>query len=271
MDDVVKIERAAKVLRNHIVRMVGVGQKGHLGGSCSIADVVACLYFARMKHDPKNPQWEGRDRFLLSKGHAALVQYAALAEWGYFAKEEMKKIKTLGAMLQGHPDMLTTPGVEANTGSLGQGLSLAAGMAAGFKIDGAANRVYCVCGDGEMAEGQIWEAALAASHYKLDNLTAFLDRNGLMTNGPTDVRYSSKPLADKWRAFGWFTQEIDGHSVPAILEAIDRAQAEKGRPSMIICNTVKAKGIPCAEGRAEFHNGILTAAQFEETCAALAV
>jgi transketolase len=270
MDEVVAVERAARALRRHILTMVGIGQKGHLGGSCSSADIVACLYFSRMKHDPKNPQWEGRDRFLLSKGHSALAQYAALAESGYFDQAELKKVKTLGAMLQGHPDMLTTPGVEANTGSLGQGLSLAAGMAAGFKIDGRPNRVYCVCGDGEMAEGQIWEAALGAAHYKLDNLTAFLDRNGLMTNGSTDVRYNTSPLVDKWRAFGWHVQDVDGHSVPAILEAIDRAQAEKGRPQMIVCRTIKSKGVSFAEGRPEYHNGILTAEQFAAADAALA-
>jgi transketolase len=249
--------------------MVGIGQKGHFGGSCSIADVVACLYFSRMKHDPKNPNWEGRDRFLLSKGHSAPVQYAALAECGYFDKSELTKLKTLGAALQGHPDRLTTPGVEANTGSLGQGLSLACGMAAGLKIDKLPNRVYCVCGDGEMAEGQIWEAALGAAHYKLDNLTAFLDRNGLMTNGSTDVRYSTNPLTDKWRAFGWHVQEIEGHDISAILAAIDCANAHAGRPHMIVCRTIKGKGIPCAEGRHEFHNGILSKEQFEETLAAL--
>lgn len=270
-DEVQRIDRAARIMRQHILRMVGVGQKGHLGGSCSIADVVACLYFSRLKHDPKNPHWPGRDRFLLSKGHAALVQYAALAECGYFPADEMKKLKTLGAMLQGHPDMLTTPGVEANTGSLGQGLSLACGMAAGLKIDGLPNRVFCVCGDGEMAEGQIWEAALGAAHYKLDNLTAFLDRNGLMTNGSTDVRYSSSPLPEKWAAFGWHVQEIDGHDIPAILAAIDHAQLVKGKPHMIVCRTIKGKGIPCAEGRAEFHNGILTQVQYDAALQALQV
>lgn len=264
MDEVTKIERAARRLRQHILTMVGPGQKGHFGGSCSIADVVAALYFSRMRHDPGNPRWAGRDRFLLSKGHAALVQYAALAECGYFDKAEMKKLKTLGAMLQGHPDMLSTPGVEANTGSLGQGLSIACGMAAAFKLDGLPNRVYCVTGDGEMAEGQIWEAALGAAHYKLDNLTAFLDLNGLQTNGRTDLRYNTRPLADKWRAFGWYTHEIDGHDVPAILDAVDQAQAVEGKPQMIICRTIKGKGIPCAEGKAEFHNGTLNAQQFAE-------
>jgi len=265
MDDIKQIERKARHLRQNILTMVGVGQKGHLGGSCSMADVVACLYFARMKHDPKNPRWEDRDRFLLSKGHAALVQYAALLEAGYVDKSEMKKVKTLGGMLQGHPDILTTPGIEANTGSLGQGLSLACGMAAGIKLDKKSNWVYCICGDGELAEGQIWEAALGGAHYKLDNLIAFIDRNGLMTNGLTDVRYSSSPLPEKWTAFGWDVQEIDGHSVPAILAAIDKAKTQKGKPHMIICRTIKSKGVPIAEGRAEFHNGILNQQQYDDS------
>jgi transketolase len=269
MDDVKKIESTACQLRQNILLMVGVGQKGHLGGSCSMADVVACLYFARMKHDPKNPHWEGRDRFLLSKGHAALVQYAALIEAGYVDRSEMKKVKTLGGMLQGHPDMLTTPGVEGNTGSLGQGLSLACGMAAGLKLDQKPNFVYCICGDGELAEGQIWEAALGGAHYKLDNLIAFIDRNGLMTNGLTDVRYSSSPLPEKWAAFGWHVQDINGHNVPEILAAIDKAKTVTGKPHMIICRTIKSKGIPCAEGRAEFHNGILNQEQFDASMKAL--
>ena len=165
-----ELERKSKQLRLNIVEMIGYGKTGHLGGSCSIADVVAALYFYKMKHDPRNPQWEDRDRFLLSKGHSALVQYAALSDCGYFAKEELGKLKKLGSMLQGHPDMMKTPGIEANTGSLGQGLSIGCGIAAGARIDGKNYHVYCVVGDGEIAEGQIWEAAMAASFYKLDNL-----------------------------------------------------------------------------------------------------
>jgi transketolase len=160
--------------------------------------------------------------------------------------------------------------VEANTGSLGQGLSLACGMAAGHKIDGRKSRVYCVLGDGEIAEGQIWEAAMAAAHYKLDNVVAILDRNGLMTNGSTDVRYSSSPIDEKWRAFGWYVQDIDGHDMPAILQALDRAEEADGQPKMIIARTVKASGIPFAEGRAEFHNGIMTVEQYAEACRVLA-
>jgi transketolase len=267
--DINQLQRIARKMRLDIVQMVGPNQKGHFGGSCSAADFVAALYFSKMRHDPKNPGWADRDRFLLSKGHSALVQYAALAEWGYFPREELKKLKTLGGMLQGHPDKNTTPGVEANTGSLGQGLSLACGMAAGHKIDGRKSKVYCVLGDGEIAEGQIWEAAMAAAHYKLDNVVAILDRNGLMTNGLTDVRYSSSPIDEKWAAFGWHVQDIDGHNMQEILTALDKADEIVGQPKIIIARTTKARGIPFAEGRAEFHNGIMNAEQYAEACRAL--
>jgi transketolase len=268
--DIGELQRIARKIRLDIVQMVGPGQKGHFGGSCSSADFVTALYFSKMRHDPQNPDWEDRDRFLLSKGHSALVQYAALAQWGYFPREELRKLKTLGAMLQGHPDRLTTPGIEANTGSLGQGLSIACGMAAGLRIDGRSSKVYCVVGDGEIAEGQIWEAAMAAAHYKLENLVAILDRNGLMTNGATDVRYSSSPIDKKWAAFGWHVQDINGHDMREILEALDKADTIRGQPKMIIARTIKARGIPFAEGRAEFHNGIMTAEQYAQACQALA-
>jgi transketolase len=230
---------------------------------------VTALYFSKMRHDPRNPSWPDRDRFLLSKGHAALVQYAALAECGYFPKEELENAKRYGSMLQGHPDLKSTPGVEANTGSLGQGLSIACGIAAGVRIDGRPSRVYCVIGDGELAEGQIWEAAMAASNFKLDNLVAVLDCNGLQATGPVAQRFNTNPFPEKWRAFGWHVQEIDGHDMSAILRALEDADGVKLKPKIIIARTIKGSGIPFAENKVEFHNGLLDAGQFEAACALL--
>ncbi len=266
---IAELEKKARILRLNIIKMIGVGQKGHLGGSCSLAEIVTALYFYKMKHDPKNPQWEDRDRFLLSKGHAALVQYAALVEFGYFPKEEIGKVKFLGAMLQGHPDMQTTPGIEANTGSLGQGLSMACGMAAGLRLDGRKSKVYCIVGDGEIAEGQIWEAAMSASYYKLDNLIAILDKNGLQATGPIIERYNTNPLAEKWKAFGWHVTEVDGHNLKEIINALDRVDTIQKQPKMIIASTVKGRGVAFAEHVAAFHNGELTEEQFEQACAGL--
>jgi transketolase len=264
--DTKKLELMARTIRLNIIQMVGVGQRGHLGGSCSIADVVTALYFSKMRHDPCDPSWPDRDRFLLSKGHAALVQYAALAECGYFSKDELKNTKRYGSILQGHPDLKSTPGVEANTGSLGQGLSIACGIAAGLRVDGRQSRVYCVVGDGEIAEGQIWEAAMAASAFKLDRLVAILDRNGLQATGPIAQRFDTSPLPEKWRAFGWHVMEINGHDMNAILDAFDEADQIKGKPKMIIARTVKGSGIPFAENKVEFHNGLLDKAQYEAAC-----
>ena len=267
---ITELEKKSRALRLNVIKMIGVGQKGHLGGSFSLAEIVTVLYFYKMKHDPKNPQWEDRDRFLLSKGHAALIQYAALAESGYFPKEEIEKVKCLGAMLQGHPDMLSTPGIEANTGSLGQGLSLACGIAAGLRIDKKTSKVYCVVGDGEIAEGQIWEAAMSASFYKLDNLTAILDKNRLQATGTIVDRYDTNPLVEKWKAFGWHVTEMDGHNIHEIVETFDRVEKIKGKPKMIIAHTVKGKGLPFAENNVAFHNGELTKEQYEKACADLA-
>jgi transketolase len=269
-ESIADLKRRACAIRLDIIQMIGVGQKGHLGGSCSIADVVTALYFYKMRHDPANPQWPERDRFLLSKGHAALVQYAALAESGYFPKEELKNTKRLGSMLQGHPDLKSTPGVEANTGSLGQGLSLACGIAAGLRLDGRGSRVYCVVGDGEMAEGQIWEAAMAAAAFSLDHLVAILDCNGLQAMGRVAERFNTNPVADKWRAFGWHVVDIDGHDMAAITDALDDVDAVCGKPKMILARTVKGAGIPFAEDRVEFHNGQLDAEQYQAACALLA-
>jgi transketolase len=264
--DAEKLELVARTIRLNIIQMVGIGQRGHLGGSCSIADVITALYFSKMRHDPSDPSWPDRDRFLLSKGHAALVQYAALAECGYFPKEELKSTKKYGSILQGHPDLKSTPGIEANTGSLGQGLSIACGIAAGLRIDGRQSRVYCVVGDGEVAEGQVWEAAMAASAFRLDSLVAILDHNGLQATGPIVQRFNTNPMPEKWRAFGWHVMEINGHDMCEILDALDKADGIKGQPKMIIARTVKGKGIPFAENKVEFHNGLLDAAQYQAAC-----
>ena len=266
---VTELKKIAATLRLNIIKMVGVGQKGHLGGSCSLSEIVSVLYFYKMKHDPKNPKWDDRDRFILSKGHAALIQYAALAETGYFPKAEIENVKKLGAMLQGHPDMTTTPGIEGNTGSLGQGLSMACGMAAGLKIDKKSSKVYCIIGDGEIAEGQIWEAAMTASYYKLDNLVVFLDMNRLMATGPIIERYDTNPLNDKWKAFGWQVYDIDGHNIQEIIDTLEKAESVKDKPKIILARTIKGKGISFAENNAAFHNGELTKEQFESACAEL--
>ncbi len=261
-----ELEQQARLLRLTLVRMVGPGKPGHFGGSCSIADVVAALYFHKLRHHPEDPAWPDRDRFLLSKGHAAIVQYAALALCGYFPREELLSLKKLDAMLQGHPDMRKTPGIEANTGSLGQGLSIACGMAAGLLRDGRDARVYCVIGDGELAEGQIWEAAMAASVYHLDNLVGILDCNRIQATGFTAERFDTGLLAEKWTAFGWNVLDIDGHDMSQILDALERADKRNGRPTLLLCRTVKGKGIPFAENTAQYHNGIMTPEQYEVAC-----
>jgi transketolase len=214
-----------------------------------------------MRLDPRNPKYINRDRFILSKGHAALIQYAALTEIGYIERNELPKTKSLGSILQGHPDIGRTPGIEANTGSLGQGLSISCGIALGLKLDCSPARVYVMLGDGELAEGQVWEAAMAASAYKLDNLTAILDRNGIQAMGPVAARFDSNPHAEKWQAFGWQVLEIDGHDPAQILWALEEAQVVEGKPAIIIANTIKGKGVSFAENTAAFHNGIMSAEQ----------
>ncbi|MFQ6094898.1 MAG: transketolase, partial [Candidatus Bathyarchaeia archaeon] len=253
------LEEKALIIRRGILEIMAGGKKGHLGGSMSIADIIAALYFHQMRHDPKNPDWEDRDRFIMSKGHSVLAQYVALAELGYFPKEELRNVKKLGCILQGHPDRIKVPGIEASTGSLGQGLSIACGVAAAAKIMGKKFRVYALVGDGESNEGMIWEAAIFAAHHKLDNLTGITDQNRLMASGRTIVG----PLAPKWRAFGWEVIEINGHDMAEILDAFDAAADTKGRPTMIICHTIKGYGVPFAEDVSSFHHCSLTQEQYE--------
>ena len=247
-------------MRFDLLEMIGVGKAGHLGGSASLAEIVACLYFHKMRFNPRDLQDADRDRFLLSKGHAVLIQYAALTELGVLPREELRKVKTLKGLLQGHPDMTCTPGIEAVTGSLGQGLSIGLGMGLALRLDGRTSRVFVIMGDGELSEGQLWEAAMAASRYRLDNLVGIVDRNRVQATGPTRDVFDIPAIEKKWEAFGWTVLTIDGHDVKGILDALDAAESLKGAPTVIVADTVKGKGFSFAEGNADFHNGILTEA-----------
>jgi len=251
--DLVSLKEKARILRIEILKMLAEAGSGHTGGSLSAADIVAALYFSKMRHNPKDPKWKERDRFILSKGHAAPVLYAALALSGYFEKTLLKTLRKLGSPLQGHPCSKLLPGVEISTGSLGQGLSIANGIALGLKMDGLNSRVYCLLGDGEIQEGQVWEAAMTAAHYKLDNLCAIIDNNGLQIDGHCcDVMYI-EPIVKKWDAFGWHVIDINGHDMEAILAALNEAEMLEGKPTMIVARTVKGKGVSLFEGKVEYH------------------
>ena len=257
-----ELRKIAATLRGDLIEMIPPGKVGHLGGSSSIMDVTAALYFKHMKvfDDPKNPL---RDRCVFSKGHAVLAQYAAFAELGYVSHEDLHKVKTLDGTLQGHPDMDHTPGIEAVTGSLGQGLSVSLGMALGLRVDGSESRVFCIVGDGELDEGQIWEAAMAAAAHKADNLCAIIDRNGVQATDTIDNVLPNGQLKEKWAAFGWNTIEIDGHDFTQILDALDQAKACKGKPTAIIAHTIKGKGFPFAEGKAAYHNAAMNEEEYQ--------
>lgn len=244
--------RATSIRRN-IVSMVTEAKSGHPGGSLSAADMLAVLYFAEMKVDPANPTDAGRDRFVLSKGHGAPVLYATLAEKGYLPAAELLTLRKIDSRLQGHPEMKHIPGIDMSTGSLGQGLSAANGMALAGKLDARDYRVYALLGDGELEEGQIWEAAMFAAHYKLDNLTAFVDFNGLQIDGPVAEVMSPLPIPEKWQAFGWHVLVIDGHDYNAIYDAIQTAKTVKGKPTMIVAKTIKGKGVCQMENVADWH------------------
>lgn len=259
------LKEKALTLRKDLLEMIGVGKAGHLGGSSSLAEAIAVLYFREMRLSKADPKWAKRDRLILSKGHAALIQYAALCELGYFPREELKRVKALGGLLQGHPD-LSIPGVEAVTGSLGQGLSIGLGMALALRLDKSDSRVYVIMGDGEQSEGQLWEAAMAAPNFKLDNLTAFIDWNKIQATGPTKEMFEIPDLAKKWEAFGWEVLTVNGHDVQAIADAVAKAKATKGRPTIVILDTIKGKCFSFAEGNAAYHNGILDEAKFAQAC-----
>ena len=261
-EQVVKeLQRKANQLRKNVLEMIGVGVAGHWGGSSSLAETMAILYFHVMQLDRNDPKAPNRDRLLLSKGHAALIQYAALCELGYVPREELKRVKALNGLLQGHPD-LSIPGIEAVTGSLGQGLSIGVGMALATRLDKKPSRVYVIMGDGEQSEGQLWEAAMAASNFKLDNLTAFLDWNKIQATGRTEDVFNIPDLDKKWSAFGWHVITVDGHDVAKLLAAVEHAKAVKGQPALIILDTIKGKGVSFAENVATYHNGIFDADKF---------
>jgi len=242
-----ELEKMARQLRRHIIEMTCAAVSGHPGGSLSAADMVAALYFYKLRYNSQDPSWPERDRFVMSKGHAAPVLYAALAEAGYFPKKYLKTLRQLGSSLQGHVDMLSVPGIEMSTGSLGQGLSAANGMALAARIDKKDYHVYCMLGDGECQEGQVWEAAMTSAHHRLDNLTVMVDRNKYQIDGKVEDIKNIEPFALKWKAFGFNVLSCDGHNMKAIIEALDRATDFKGKPTVIICDTVKGKGVSFME------------------------
>ena len=270
MKDVSFLKEKAKEIRRSIVSMITEAKSGHPGGSLSATDILTALYFSEMNVDPANPKMEGRDRFVLSKGHAAPAIYATLAEKGYFSKDELMTLRKFGSRLQGHPDMKKLPGIEISTGSLGQGLSVANGMALNAKIFDENYRTYVVLGDGEIQEGQIWEAAMTAAHYKLDNLCAFLDSNNLQIDGNVTEIKGVEPLDKKWEAFGWNVIKIDGHDFEQILSALDKSKECKGKPTMIIAKTIKGKGVSFMENVCGFHGVAPTVEELEKALAELA-
>ncbi|GFN22739.1 transketolase [Thermanaeromonas sp. C210] len=253
MDWLHDLEEKARLIRRDIVTMIGVAGSGHPGGSLSAVEIVTALYFHIMRLDPQNPDWPDRDRFILSKGHAAPLLYAVLAHRGYFPREELFTLRKLGSRLQGHPDRKSLPGVEMSTGSLGQGLSVANGIALAGRLDGRSYRVYVLLGDGELEEGMVWEAAMAAAHYKLDRVTAFVDHNGLQIDGPIREVLSPEPIAAKFQAFGWEVLTIDGHDFGQIIRAVEEAKGIKGRPTAIVAETVKGKGVGFMEHQVGWH------------------
>jgi transketolase len=269
MFDAAAVRDKATDLRILIIKMLAEAKSGHPGGSLSAADIVSVLYFGDvMRHDAQAPDDPARDRFVLSKGHAAPVQYAALARAGYFDESELMNLRKLGAMLQGHPDALATPGIEASTGSLGQGLSISCGIAQALKLDGSDSRVFCLLGDGELQEGQIWEAAEYAAHYRLDNLIAIVDENGLQIDGWCDEVMALRDVGAKFTAFGWDVTTVDGHDVEALRDALIAAPKD-GVPRVIVAKTVKGKGVSFMEGLAKWHGNAPSAEQAHQACAEL--
>lgn len=257
------IRHAQQIRRNTIISLHSAGS-GHPGGALSMVEIIAVLYFYEMNISPDKPEEMNRDRFVLSKGHAAPAYYAALAERGYFEKSALTTLRKMGSMLQGHPDMKKVPGVDMSTGSLGQGISAACGMAHYAKKTGKDYRVYCIIGDGEMQEGQVWEAFMSAGHFKLDNLVVFLDNNNLQIDGRVDEVMSIYPVKEKLQAFGWHVEETDGHNVKGLIETLDRVRQVRDQPAFIIGKTTKGKGVSFMENQAGWHGAAINDEQFEQ-------
>lgn len=264
-----ELQKIACRIRMGVIEGTFCAKSGHPGGSLSIAEDLAYLYWKEMRVDPKNPGWEDRDRLVLSKGHCAPALYAALALKGYFPWDELKSLRHIGALLQGHPDMKHIPGVDMSTGSLGQGISAACGMALAAKIDGKDSRVYAILGDGEIEEGQVWEAAMFAAHYKLDNLCAIVDNNNLQIDGTVEAVMSPYPITDKFAAFGWNVITIDAHDFDQIEAAMNAAKAVKGKPTVLVQKSVKGKGVSFMENQVSWHGAAPNAEQYETAMAEL--
>jgi len=258
------LAQTAQKIRKGIIESVYRAKSGHPGGSLSIADLLSFLYFEEMKVDPKNPKWEGRDRLVLSKGHTAPGLYSTLALKGFFEQQELQKLRKTDGMLQGHPDMKHIPGVDMTTGSLGQGISAAAGMALAAKLSGASYRVYAILGDGELQEGQVWEAAMFAAHNKLDKLLIYVDNNGLQIDGAVDEVCSPYPIRDKFEAFGWTVYEVDGHSFDELRTATEAAKKIEGSPCAIIMKTSKGKGVSFMENNRGWHGAAPNEEQYQQ-------
>lgn len=263
-DEIIKLKEMAKKIRRGIIEEVYSNQSGHPGGSLSIADILTVLYFKEMNIKPENPQWEERDRFVLSKGHCAPALYAALANRGYFSVDELQTFRNIHGRLQGHPDRKNIPGVDMSTGSLGQGLSSANGMAIAGKMDNKDYRVYCILGDGEIEEGQIWEAAMTSSKNKLDNLCVIVDNNNLQIDGKIEEVMSPYPIDKKFESFGFYTITIDGNNIKQILQAFKKAKENKNKPTCIIAKTIKGKGVSFMEDKAEWHGKAPNKEEFEK-------
>ena len=258
------LKEKAKELRREIVKMIGPNHTGHFGGSLSVAEIMTVLYFHKMKYNPQDPKLPGRDRLILSKGHSAPAQYAAMALAGFFPREEMQTLKKLGSRLQGHPNLKMLPGIEANTGSLGQGLSMGIGMALAERMKQESGRIYVIMGDGELQEGQVWEAAMAAANFGLNRLTAIVDHNKLQATGQICDRMKMGELRQKWEAFGWNVCEADGHDIGELINALNKADQFNDGPTVIIAHTIKSKGVSFMENMAKYHNGLLNNEEFEQ-------